>query len=120
MIKFKDSQKGISLYLALLILSLNLSIVLGITVILTNEMERTQDLGYSVVAFYAADTGIEEAMMHRDNPAASYSGSFNLNGGTASYQVSVVPTGGACVADNYCVKSIGSYKEAKRAISATY
>ncbi|MCK5044742.1 hypothetical protein KAR26_03365 [Candidatus Parcubacteria bacterium] len=116
MIKFKDSQKGISLYLALLILSLNLSIVLGITIILINEMKRTQKLGYSVVAFYAADTGIEEAIDDRDNHPTSYSGSFNLSGNVASYEVSVTDMGGG----NFSIKSVGSYEGTKRAISATY
>jgi len=129
---FKNSQKGISLYLALIVLTLNLSIVLGITIILIENTRISQDLGYSVIAFYAADTGIETVMKVRDNPNISnpidnpaYTGYFDMNNnGTqdfqdSSYEVFVFPAA-TCGADNFCVKSIGSYKETKRAIRVTY
>lgn len=132
---FENSQKGISLYLALIILSLNLSIVLGVTIILIDEIEMTKDLGYSVIAFYAADTGIELVMNYRNSPATTsdpvnvpaYEFYFDLNNnGTedykdASYDVYVIPSGvGGCTADNFCVKSVGRYQEIRRALKATY
>ncbi len=119
--KFKDSQKGISLFLALIILSLNLSIVLGLTVILIDEIEMNKSIGHAVMSFYAADSGIEEALVNRDSPASSYSGFFNLSGGTASYNVTVTTSSfDGCAADNFCVKSVGTYKETKRAIKVVY
>ncbi len=124
---YPDSQKGISLYFALLILSLNLSIVLGLTVILIDEIEMNQSIGHAVMSFYAADSGIEKVMVERNNPEPTYYGFFDLDnsgGGKdnedSEYNVTVTPRGAGCNADNYCVKSIGSYKGTKRAIKVVY
>ncbi len=130
-----DSQKGISLYLALIILSLNLSIVLGLTVILIDEIEMNKSIGHAVMSFYAADSGIEKVMIDRNSPATSsdpvnvpsYTDYFDLNNsGTEDsedsfYDVYVIPReAGVCEADNYCVKSVGAYKGTKRAIKVVY
>ena len=123
---FKNSQKGVSLYLALIILSLNLSIVLGTAVILIRGMEESQNLGNSIVAFYAAGTGIETVLLDRNNLATSSSSTFtgNLdlnNNSIPSYEVLVVPADGSeCTTPNFCLRSIGSYKETKRVIRVNY
>ena len=83
-------------------------------------------MGDSVIALYAADTGIEVAMY---NSQPVQSGSV----GEASYTVTVKcspsnsdPNCGTfweidsdCDASFFCIKSIGEYKEMRRALEAT-
>ncbi len=58
----KNSEKGISLLLVVLISSVILSISLGISAILIKQTRIMESVGYSVIAFYAADTGVESAL----------------------------------------------------------
>ena len=52
-------QRGVALYLALAILAILLGIALGVAGIMLGELKTIQDIGFSTVAFYAADSGIE-------------------------------------------------------------
>ena len=129
-------QKGISLLFIVLITSLILAIGLGLSALLIQEMRIIGEIGYSVVAFYAADNGIEEALYdlyQNPSPLAEHSG--NLNG--APYQTFAkcdrdTPSGECLLGDanidpncdgdtlKYCLKSVGSYKRVKRAIEIKY
>jgi len=112
------SQHGTSLYLALMIVGVLLSISFGISAIFLERAQTLKDIGYSVLAFYGADTGIEKILLDRTNPV-SITETFLSNG--ASYQVIVTPTGSdGCAAANFCIKSIGKYKETNRAIEISY
>jgi len=55
-------QKGISLLFIVLITSFILAIGLGLSALLIQEMKMMSEIGYSVIAFYAADTGIEHGL----------------------------------------------------------
>ncbi len=55
-------EKGISLYLAVVIMSILIAVISGIGTILFYQMNILKDMGDSVVAFYAADTGIERGL----------------------------------------------------------
>jgi len=55
----KNSQKGISVFIALSIVGLVVIVVLGISLILASQVRISRAMGESVVAFYAADSGIE-------------------------------------------------------------
>ena len=57
-----NNQKGISLLLVVLISSVILAIGLGISSIIIQQTKMMENIGYSVIAFYAADTGIEAAL----------------------------------------------------------
>jgi len=105
----KISQKGVSLYLALLIMAILLSIGLGISAILFGQIKIIRGIGDSVVAFYAADTGIEE-VLYRGTDVSGV-----LENG-ASYSAQVLLSGPKCTAPNYCIKSVGIFKETRRAI----
>jgi len=56
----ENSQKGISLILTFFIMTIILAIVLGVAAILVSEIKIIRAMGNSVVAFYAADSGIEK------------------------------------------------------------
>ena len=67
---FKNySQKGVSLYLAVIIMLILLAIALGVSTILVGQIKTIRGMGNSVSAFYAADTGIETELkkIFKDN-----------------------------------------------------
>jgi len=116
MLKKNKSQRGISILFAISILSVVLSIGLGVSSILVGQMKTIREMGYSVVAFYAADNGIEEILLMTSPSDISKT---QLDG--AEYEVIVKNDEDPnCDAANFCIKSIGSYKGTKRAIEIQY
>ena len=57
-----NNNKGISIYFAVVIMSIMLAIVLGVATIVIRFLKPITQLGTSVTAFYAADTGIERVL----------------------------------------------------------
>ncbi len=57
-----DSQKGVSLIVIFLIMTIMLSIVLSISVILSSQIKMVSNMGNAVSSFYSAQTGVEEAL----------------------------------------------------------
>ena len=103
-------QQGISLYLALVILSSLTTALLAAVVILVSQTKIIYALGDSVAAFYAADTGAEELLygVYKTGfdpqsalkcPTNSYSGDW----GDIEYSVCVDPD------DNTKIYSTGTY-----------
>lgn len=119
MFENNQQQKGASLYLALIMVTVMLSIALGLSSIFISQTKTIKQMGNSVIAFYAADAGIEKVLLNRVNPASIPETALS-NG--ATYQVTVTQSGtGDCLSGNtYCIKSIGSYLETKRAIEIIY
>ena len=109
-----NKEKGIAILLAVLILSFVLTIALGTSVILIRQVKTIKEIDSSVIAFYAADHGIEEVLMM--NPPSDILSSPPLPNG-AEYKVFV---DAACGALNYCIKSVGTYKDTTRAIEIQY
>ncbi|MFH1509751.1 MAG: hypothetical protein ABID67_01200 [Candidatus Nealsonbacteria bacterium] len=111
-------KKGISLIFVMLIISVILSISFGVSSILITQIKILRNIGYSVVSFYAADSGIENVLLV--SPPVEIIETDLGNG--ATFRVEVVPGGeGECdPVLNYCIKSIGEYYEARRAIEIIY
>ncbi|MFH1582252.1 MAG: hypothetical protein ABIA08_00640 [bacterium] len=111
-------KKGISLIFVILIVSVILNIAFGVSSILMTQIKVLREIGYSVVAFYAADSGIENVLLTR--PPVDILETDLGNG--AIFKVEVISGGeGSCSPIlNYCIKSIGSYNAAKRAIEIIY
>lgn len=130
-------QRGVSLYIALMVLSVLLSLALGISAILLSQIQLLRGVGHSVLAFAAAETGIERVLeidaascaasattparitCIRDTLTGLSGSEFQLSNG-ATFQVTVEAAGeGGCpIGKNYCVRSIGLYLEARRSIRA--
>jgi len=124
-----NSEKGVSLYLSLMIMTVLLTMALGLSAILFGQIRIVREMGNSVVAFYAADTGIEWTL-YQSEECRRLSPDCNLsickldctclldqtfpekNIGQASY-IATVSNNGATL------KSIGRYKETKRAIEVS-
>ena len=113
---YKHSQKGISLMFAIFILTFTLGIALGTATILVRQIKIMREIGYSAVAFFAADSGIEKVLYEdRASPVADgYSSTVTLDNG-AEYTVGVTKSGG-----DTTIKSEGIYQNTKRAIEIQY
>lgn len=114
-----QKQAGASLYLSLMIMTIILSIALGLSSIFIGQIKTIKQIGNSVIALSAADTGIEKVLLVRNTPA-DIPKTFLSNG--AAYQVVVVSGGtGDCPAGfNFCVTSVGSYLGTRRAVEIIY
>ncbi len=108
--KFKN--EGISLYFVVLILSVLMTVLLSLVNLSVNQLKITQSVGDSVVAFFASDSGIEHSLYNILKEGGGGDVSSNLGG--ASYNVSVT------VGENTVIKSVGVFKNTKRAIEARY
>lgn len=118
----KKYQKGVSLYLAVMIMSLILGAAFGVNALLQNQLREIRSIGYSMFALGAADAGIErifyDAQKGIDVLAecpVSAPCVFELPNG-AQYVITVTGPGPNCPAEAYCAKSVGSFESAQRAI----
>jgi len=64
--KFKilKSEKGVSLIITFFIMIIILVVVLSISALLYSEVKVIRNIGNSVVAFYAADSGVEKVLYY--------------------------------------------------------
>jgi len=130
---YTNSKKGISILFAILILSVVLSIGLGISYISIQQIKTTREIGYSTVAFFAADTGIEN-VLYEDKlcrpPSCSTSTPLSFcnpdctglkNGySTSSFLENNASYFATFSSDTVStIRSIGSYKTTKRAIEVS-
>jgi len=118
-------ERGVSLYLAVMIMSVLMVIAFGLSSILFGQLKTVGGMTDSVVALYAADTGIERTLFEFQ---PTQSGSVGQGPYRADYTVTVVcsptytdcpsgfPVDAGCSALHYCMDSIGTFKKTKRAI----
>jgi hypothetical protein len=111
-------EKGVSIYLALMIMTILLAIVFGLSAISLGQIKTIRGMGNSVAAFYAAETGIERALYTSGcDSTCSLFGDLDLgNGNISHYDVSGIAPGADCSGSNYCLVSIGSFNQTRRAI----
>jgi len=136
MLKKLKSQKGVSLFLGLVIMTIFLSMGLGLTLILMSQREVIRGIDYSVNAVTAADTGVEktlyldkrcatESTFCSSNPTLcdpdcvglvqSYNDSSPLGDSGATYDVTFNRNCGIS-----SIKSSGKYRSVRRAFDITY
>jgi len=62
-IKFRgDLQKGVSLYMTLIIVSILLAMSLGLQALLVNQLKGMKEMANSTIAFFGADSGMERIL----------------------------------------------------------
>lgn len=121
-------NRGVSLYLTIIIMSILLAIVLGLSAILVGQMKMLKGMENSVVAFYAADTGIEWILTYRADPinnpppnTCTKSNPCQLDNEAKYYVEAEAGGSGDCDALKlFCIKSVGTYQKTKRAIEISY
>ncbi len=74
------SQKGVALLIAFFVIGIAVSVVLGVCAILFSEIKVIRQIGDSVKAFYAADTGVEQFFYfdNKKKPAGASRGFCNI------------------------------------------
>lgn len=116
-------QKGVILLMTLMILSGILVVTLAAADIIFAGIKMNRLVGYSNLAFFAAETGMERSLWEaRKNsytlPASNQSNVFpsgsSLDNGS-SYQVNF-----ASSTPNVTFTSIGGYRGVKRSVQTTY
>ena len=124
---FKGNEKGIALFIVVVITSVSLGIVAGMSSLLFKEIKITQRIGYSVLSFHAADSGIERTIYATrkesydpstctPTPCLAYPivGDPSFNNG-ASYQVYV-----QSIDTSTQLRSVGSYVNTQRGVEISY
>jgi hypothetical protein len=107
-------QKGVSLYFAIVILSVLTAVLFSLITISLSQIKTIWSSGDSVTAFYAADNGIEEVLysIYKSGyvPILSDCPASGVLANGASYQV--------CVSDisTSTIYSKGVYKNTQRKI----
>ncbi|MBI2124050.1 MAG: hypothetical protein HYU04_02330 [Candidatus Wildermuthbacteria bacterium] len=122
------NQRGVSLYMIFMIMTLLLGIGFGMSALLLTQLDTLRGIGYSVLAFYATDAGIDRVLYIDQKDCASDPdritclhtivdplGTQTLNN-TAQYALTIESPGGSCTTPTYCVKSVGTYQQARRAV----
>jgi len=116
------SIKGTILYFAIVILSVIFTISIGLSLIIFGQIKIQREIGHSVIALCAADTGIERALyaLYKEGNL-SFSENANLDNG-ASYNVFVFTSSSQCGTSiqYYCIKSQGNFKGVTRSIDASF
>lgn len=126
----KENQKGVALYISLMIMALILGVALGVNALLQHQVRQVRDVGSSLFALGAADAGIEKIFYDAQKginvlaqcpetgqPDPSQCSGILANG--ASFQVTVVLPGvSGCPSSvpAYCAKSVGLYGTSSRAL----
>lgn len=123
------SQKGTALYLAIVVMGILLWIGFGVSRIVLDQLKILRNVGNSVIALVAADSGVEKALycLYRQegdacNGCSGFQPPFSCTGsvGAASFSVNVYSAGESnpnCPNPPfkyYCIRSVGSYKGANR------
>lgn len=121
-------KKGTALYLSLIIISVLLIIVLGLSAILINQLRISQEAENSVIAFFAADTAIERVLSSQGDPGdvcnvCTEATPCQLDENTF-YFCEFRPKGTDwCTdpnVDYYCIRAVGLYYGTRRAIEIVY
>lgn len=117
----QGNQKGTSLLLTILIMGALLAIAFGVSKIALEEIKLTQDISKALIAYYAADAGVEAAIYY-DRAVLEGVGSYNppqfcldspVDEICYDYEISGV-------SPNRMVTSEGLYKDLERIIEVSY
>lgn len=112
-------NQGVTIYLTVMLIAVILTISFSLTALFLAQTKFLRDIGFSVQAYYAAESGIEKSLYSAWLPSTSPQPQTEQMDNTASFAVWIIAPGDSgCPAGalNYCVKSIGAYKGVQRGI----
>jgi hypothetical protein len=115
----KNNKKGSSLLITLLIMSAFLSIAFGLSRLSLGEIKLSRDTSTSLIAYYAAEAGVECQMFSSRVSLISCGAPGSPMCLSAGICVETT-IGSAPPPNNIKIQSSGSYKDARRAIELTY
>jgi len=108
-----SNQKGVSIYLAIMVMSILSAVSLGLISMSISGIKIARGLENSVMSFYAANTGIEHSLYDIRKNGGNGIVSDTLE--QTSYNVSVT-----FVDPITTIKSVGTYRDTRRAIQVSY
>ncbi len=121
-------SRGVSLYFALLMIAALLSLGLGVSTLSVLQVQTVTGAADSVVAFFAADAGVEKGLYLENTSGTTTdisdicpeSSSCDCSGKLANGQCTVVGRKGGdgqCPSGvTVCIESVGSFQGTDRAI----
>ena len=115
--KKQKSESGVSLIFTILFLGILLSTGLGIANLMLKEIKISSNIGYSVPAYYAAETGIEK-ILYIDRKGSGLSVGDKENGNLSvgsKFETEVTQ-----INPEIIIKSVGSYNKVRRGIEVDY
>ena len=128
--KLKE-QKGVSLFISIMVLSAIMAIGFGLSSLLIGEIEISRDINNFVPAIYAADSGIERVLYKLrknddftscPNTGACVVISTIPLGNGATYSAVVLDSGVSwCpVASAICIRGLGNLADTHRGFEVTF
>ncbi|MCD6270342.1 hypothetical protein J7J23_01005 [bacterium] len=118
LLKNRESKKGVSLYLVVLILCFSTVIFLTLTSIVVSQVKMVFTISDSIISFYGADTGAERAL-YNIRQKNNYN-SFNGNIGLASYDVNISTSTVPGPMTEVQIISGGNYRNTRRTVQLIY
>lgn len=122
-----NNQKGVSVYLTIIILAILLAVSLGLVNIVIGGAKIAELLGNSVKAFHAADSGIEKALYCvKENSgdcvlSLACANDDNTFSDGYGWTVTMFDEGGeSCTISVSSIESEGTYLTTKRKIEASF
>jgi hypothetical protein len=123
-------ERGATLYFAILIMSILMAAVFSLGSLVLIQIQTIKGMGNSIIAYYAADTGAERVLDELYGGVfIDHYGPIDLDGSDYFYEVWVTrPVGGAltalpedidCTSEYYCIKSVGTYNNTRRAVEVS-
>ncbi|MDD3386744.1 MAG: hypothetical protein PHU17_02755 [Candidatus Pacebacteria bacterium] len=113
------NQRGVSLFLIVIIMSVLMSVSLGLSVIIVGGGKISGGADDAIKAFYIADTGIERALYSIQTLGSCSNFSDTFEGG--SYEVVIIPPSwGNCFNEGTIITSLGTYNGSKKKIEVSY
>ena len=112
-----NNQKGSSLLLTVLIMAAIVSIAIGVSRLSLREIVLTRDVSKSLIAYYAAEAGIEAAIFY-DRSVVGGDSSFTLSDCLNSDTCYEVEASG--ISPNRTIRSRGTYQDIERAVELTF
>lgn len=109
-------ERGVALFLTFFVMIVMLGIALGLNSMFFTQLELIRGVDDSLIAFYAAEAGVERQLYEGTLPPPPVNYVGTLSNGS-SYQVQVFLAGqGGCQGTDFCIESKGSYRQAERAV----
>lgn len=115
--KKQKSESGVSLIFTILFLGILLSTGLGIANLMLKEIKISSNIGYSVPAYYAAETGIEK-ILYIDRKGSGLSVGDKENGNLSvgsKFETEVTQ-----INPEIIIKSVGIYNKVRRGVEVDY
>ena len=102
-------------------MSILLVAVFSLGTVVLIQLRTIKGMGDSIIAYYAADSGIETALYNgKSSPPSDITATSTWSGGLASFEtLTSASTSPECFGRWYCISSIGKYLETERRVKIT-